>query len=103
MTCGLEFMNWVATFGKGVWVGRTSGGLSTPQWIRNNIPDFQEAMCLKASIKIVKICNKTMMKKILEKIVQVWMVNEGDRFGLGIVKMKERGFRSKILDIRAVL
>ena len=40
-------------------MGRASGGLNTPHWIRNNIPDFLRAMSMKIVIENGKNCNKT--------------------------------------------
>ena len=37
---------------------RTSGGLNTPHWVRNNILDFQRAMSVKIAVENGKICNK---------------------------------------------
>ena len=42
-------------------MGRASGGLNTPHWIRNNILYFQRAMSMKIAIENGKICKKTMM------------------------------------------
>jgi len=41
-------------------MGRASGGLNMPHWIRNNIPDFLRAMSVKIE-ENGKICNKTLM------------------------------------------
>ena len=50
---------------------RTSGELSVPQWIRNNIIDFQRAIPMKILIENGKICNQTMMRKRLGRFGEV--------------------------------
>ena len=42
-------------------MGRASGGLNTPHWIRNNILDFLRATSVKIAVENGKIYNKTTM------------------------------------------
>ena len=42
-------------------MGRASGGLSTPHWIRNNILDFLRVIFVKKAVENGNICNKTTM------------------------------------------
>ena len=42
-------------------MGRASGGLNMPHWIRNNILDFLRAMSVRVAVENGKICNKTRM------------------------------------------
>ena len=42
-------------------MGRASGGLNTPHWIKDNILDFLRAMFVKIVVENGKICNKTTM------------------------------------------
>ena len=46
-------------------MGRTSGGLNTPHWIRKNILDFLRAISVKIAVENGKICNKTTIGKRL--------------------------------------
>ena len=45
-------------------MGRASGGLNTPHWIRNNILDFLRAMSMKIAVENGKICNKDPLIKL---------------------------------------
>ena len=38
---------------------RASGSSNRPQWIRNDILDFQRAISMKIAIENGKVCNKT--------------------------------------------
>ena len=82
---------------------RASGGLNTPLWIRNNVLDFQRAMSVKIAVENGKICNKVTMGERLQRISEVWIVDETDSFRLDSVKKIERRFRSTTPDMRAVL
>ena len=72
-----------------------------PQWIRNNTPDFLGAMSMKVSIKDEMIFHQTTVRKRLERVSEVWVVNETYHFGLDFVKETERGFRSTTSDMGA--
>ena len=84
-------------------MGRASGGSNMPYWIRNNILDFLRAMFVKIAVENGKICNKTTMGERLQRISEVWIVDETDSFRLDSVKKMERRFRSTTPDMREVL
>ena len=58
---------------------------------------------MKLSVKNGKICNQTTMRERLERIGEVWFVNEKDCFRLDFVEKMERRFRSTTPDMGAVL
>ena len=49
-------------------MGRTSGGLNTPHWIRNIILDFQRAMSMKIMAENGKIGSKMTIGERLENL-----------------------------------
>jgi len=49
-----------------------------PHWTGNDILDLQRAMSMKISVGNVKICNQTRMGERLERIGEVWTVDETD-------------------------
>ena len=59
-------------------------------------------MSLKIAVEKGKICNKTTMGERLQRISEVWIVDETDSFRLDSVNKMER-FRSTTLDMRVVL
>ena len=71
-------------------MGRASGASNTLHWIRNNILDIQRAMPVKIAVENGKICNKTMMGERLERIGEVWILDETDSFILDFVERMER-------------
>ena len=83
--------------------GRASGCSDTHQWIGNNILYFQRAMSVKVSIENGKICNQTTMGERLERIGEVWIVDEADSSRLDFIEKIERRFRSTAPDMGAVL
>ena len=52
--------------------------MNTPQRTINDIFDLQRAMSIKISVENGKICNQTTMGERLERINQVWIVDETD-------------------------
>ena len=58
---------------------------------------------MKMSVKNGKICNKTTMRERMERIGEVWIVNETDCFRLDFIEKMERRFRSTTPDMGAVL
>ena len=58
---------------------------------------------MKMSVKNGKICNKTTMRERMERIGEVWIVNETDCFRLDFIKKMERRFTSTAPDMGAVL
>ena len=84
-------------------MGRASGDSNMPHWTRNNILDFLRAMSMKIAAENGKICNKTTMGERLQRISEVWVVDEMTSFRLDSVKKIERRFRSTTPDMRAVL
>ena len=82
---------------------RASGCSSTPHWGRNGILDLQRALSMKTSVKNGKICNQMRMGERLERICEVCVVNETDRFRLDFIKKTWRRFRSITPDMGAVL
>ena len=65
--------------------------------------DFLRAMPVKIAVENGKICNKTTMGETVEKINEVWIVDETDSFRLDSAKKTERRFRCTMPDMRAVL
>ena len=49
---------------------------------------------MKISVENGKICNQTRMGERLERLGEVWIVDETDCFGLDFIEKMERGFRS---------
>ena len=63
-------------------LGRTSGCSNTPHWTRNDILNLQRAISMKISIENGKISNQTTMGERMERIGEVWIVDETDCFRL---------------------
>ena len=85
-------------------LGRRASGCSTMlRWTRNDVLDLQRAMPMKLSVEIGKICNQTTMGERLERVGEVWIVDETDCFRFDSIKKMERRFRSTTLDMEAVL
>ena len=57
---------------------------------------------MEVSIKDGEICHQTTVGKRLERVGEVWIVDETYDFGLDFVEEKERGFRSTTTDMVAV-
>ena len=58
---------------------------------------------MKLSVENGKICSQTMMGKRLERIGEVWIVNEMDCFRLDFIEKIERRFGITTPDLGAVL
>ena len=67
-------------------LGRASGCSNTRNWTRDDVFDLQRAMSMKISAKNGKICNQTTMGERLERIGEVWIVNETDCFRLELYR-----------------
>ena len=61
-------------------LGRASGCSNMPHWTRNDILDLQRAISMKISIENGKISNQMTMGESLERIGEVWIVDEMDCF-----------------------
>ena len=64
---------------------RASGCSNTPHWTGNDFLDLQRAMSMKISLENGKICDQTMMGERLERIGEVWIVDEMDCFRLNFI------------------
>ena len=84
-------------------LGRAFGCSNTPHWARNDILDLERAMSLKILIENGKICNQMTMGERLERIGEVWIVDETDCFRLDSIEKMERRVRSTNPDMGAVL
>ena len=84
-------------------LGRASGCSTTLRWTRNDVLDLQRAMSMKLSVEIGKICNQKTMGERLERIDEVWIVDETDFFRLDFIEKMERRFRSNTPDMGTVL
>ena len=84
-------------------MGRASGCSNTPRWTRNDILDLQRAKSMKILIENGKINNQTTIGESLERIGEVWIVDETDCFRLDFIEKMERRFRSNTPAIGAVL
>ena len=60
-------------------------------------------MAIKISIENGKICNQTTMIERLERLGEVWIIDEKDGFGLEFVKNVQRRYSSITLNLGAVL
>jgi len=70
-------------------LGRASGCWNTPQWTRNGILDLHRAISMKISVEKERICNHTTMGERLERIGEVWIVDETDCFRLDCIEKME--------------
>ena len=84
-------------------LGRAAGYSNAPNWTRNGVLDFQRAMFMKKSVENGKICNQTTMEERVERIGEVWIVDETDCFRLDFIEKMERRFRITTPDMGAVL
>ena len=69
-------------------LGRASACLNTPKGTRNDVLDLQRAMYMKVSEENRKICNQTTMGERLERIGEIWIVDEVDCLRLDFIKRK---------------
>ena len=83
--------------------GRASGGSNTPSWTRNDFLHLQRAMSMKISVENGKICNQMTMGETLERISEVWIVDETNCLRLHFIDKMEKRFRSTTSDMGAVL
>ena len=58
---------------------------------------------MKISVENGKSCNQTTMGERLEKIGEVWIVDETDYFRLDFIEKMDRRIRNTTPDMRAVL
>ena len=58
---------------------------------------------MKIALESGKICNKTTMGERMQRIGEIWIIDEMDSFRLDSVKKMESRFRSTTPDMRTVL